>query len=134
MGKQIIRKIALVTGVAAIVGYVAGILTAPKSGKETREDIKDMASSSLTEAERELKQLSAELNAVVEQATKRGKTLSAKASEELSTLVETAKSAREKVREVVSAVHEGDAEDEDLHVAVMEANRALKHLRTYLQK
>jgi len=36
-------KFGLVAAGAAVAGYVAGILTAPKSGKETRKDIKDKA-------------------------------------------------------------------------------------------
>ncbi len=36
-------KFALGAVVAAAAGFVAGILTAPKSGKETRDEIKDKA-------------------------------------------------------------------------------------------
>ena len=43
--------------VAGVAGYVAGILTAPKSGKETREDIKHAATKAKTEAEKKLKEL-----------------------------------------------------------------------------
>lgn len=36
-------KIALGAAFGAIAGFVTGILVAPKSGKETRQDIKDVA-------------------------------------------------------------------------------------------
>lgn len=36
--------------VAALAGFVTGILTAPKSGKETRKDISDKASKTLEDA------------------------------------------------------------------------------------
>jgi len=36
-------KIALGAAFGAIAGFVTGILIAPKSGKETRQDIKDVA-------------------------------------------------------------------------------------------
>ncbi|WP_100065179.1 YtxH domain-containing protein [Miniphocaeibacter massiliensis] len=38
------RKVALGTAAGAIVGITAGVLFAPKSGEETRQDIKDFAS------------------------------------------------------------------------------------------
>lgn len=37
------KKLAIGAIVGAAVGVVAGILTAPKSGKETRDDIKEKA-------------------------------------------------------------------------------------------
>jgi len=45
-----------------------------------------------------------------------------------------AKVAKEKAREILSAVHEGDADDKDLKKAVDEASKAVAHLRTYLKK
>lgn len=38
-----VSKLAVGAIIGAATGVVAGILTAPKSGKETREDIKDKA-------------------------------------------------------------------------------------------
>lgn len=133
MGKML-RKLMVGVGLAALVGYLAGILTAPKSGKETREDVRKAAQAGMTEAERQLKNVSGELADLLEEAKKRAADLSDKARKEMDDLVARAKAAREKAREVVSAVHEGDAEDEDLKVAVKEANLALKHLRDYLKK
>jgi len=40
---QTAKKVAAGVGIAATVGVAAGILLAPKSGKETRKDIKDKA-------------------------------------------------------------------------------------------
>ncbi len=37
------KKIAIGTAIGLAAGYVTGILTAPKSGKETRQDIKKIA-------------------------------------------------------------------------------------------
>ena len=46
------RKLAVGTLIGAGIGYLAGILTAPKSGRETRQDIKDATLKAKTEAER----------------------------------------------------------------------------------
>lgn len=131
---RLLKKLAVAVGLAAVAGYLAGILTAPKSGKETREDIKNTAKSGLGEAEKQLKKVVADLGDAVDEAKKRGADLGDKANKELADLVEKAKVAREKAREVVTAIHDGDAEDEDLKLAVSQATTALKHLREYLKK
>ncbi|HET8709211.1 MAG TPA: YtxH domain-containing protein [Candidatus Saccharimonadales bacterium] len=133
MGK-FAKKLALGTGIAAVAGYVAGILTAPKSGKETRKDIKDAANKSLAEAEKELKKLHTELNGLINDGKKKSKDLKGKAEKELNAAVDKAKTSKEKARTVLSALHEGDAEDKDLQKAIAEANRAIKHMKTYLKK
>lgn len=133
MGKTL-RKIAVAVGLAGLAGYLAGILTAPKSGKETREDIKQAARSGLADAEKQLKKVVAELGTTLDEAKKRGGDMSDKARKELDDLADKARAAREKAREMVSAVHEGDAQDEDLKAAMTQASTALNHLKTYLRK
>ena len=133
MGKAI-KRLGVAIGLAAAVGYVAGLLTAPKSGKETREDIKHAAKTGMDQAERQLKNISGELADLVEEAKRRGAEMNERARKQLDDLVAQARAAREKAREVVSAVHQGDAQDEDLRLAVNQANSALGHLRDYLKK
>lgn len=133
MGKTL-KKLAVAVGLAAAVGYVAGLLTAPKSGKETREDLKNAAQTGMSQAERQLKNVSSELADLLEEAKRRGSDMSDRARKQMDDLVAQARAAREKAREVVSAVHSGDAKDEDLRLSVNQANSALKHLRDYLKK
>ena len=134
MAKDTFKKFAIGTTVAAVAGYVAGILTAPKSGKETRADIKKGAQKGWKEAEKELKTLHTELSKLIDQTkTKAGK-VSGKAKEEFDTVVSTAKTSKEKAREVLSALHEGSAEDKDLQKAIKDATKAIDHLRSYLAK
>ncbi len=49
------KKLLVVVG-AAVAGFTAGILMAPKSGKETRQDIKDKTSSMKSKADKQVKQ------------------------------------------------------------------------------
>jgi len=128
------KKVALGAVIAGTVGYLAGILTAPKSGKETRKDIKDNVQKGWQQAEKELKVLSAELSKRVDEAKVYGAKLSGKSKEELDKLVANAKVKREKAREMLSAIHEGDANDEDLAIAVKQAKEARDHLSAYLKK
>ena len=128
------KKFAVGAVIAAAAGYVAGILTAPKSGKETREDIKDTAVRTYNAAEKELKTLHTELNKLMDEANKKAGEFKGTAQKNLDKAVEGAKVAKEKARELLSAVHEGDADDKDLDDAVKEAKKAVEHLRSYLKK
>lgn len=131
---QTVKKLAIGGAIAAAAGYVAGILTAPKSGKETRHDIKAAADRTRQEAEKDLKRLHTELDKVLAQAKAKSDNISKSAQKELNELVEKAKDTKEKAREMLSAIHEGDAEDADLKRAIKNANAALDHLRDYLKK
>ncbi len=133
MSKEVGKKVAIGAAVAGVVGYVAGVLTAPKSGKETRQDIKNTAIKAKTEAEKKLKVLHSELNERLIEAKKKGAKLSGKAREEFDKVVDSADSVREKVREILSALHEGDADDPELKQALKDAKDALKHLEKYVK-
>jgi gas vesicle protein len=128
------KRFAVGAVVAAAAGYVAGILTAPKSGKETREDIKETTARAYTVAEKDLKALHTELSKLMDEASKRAEVVKGVAQEDLKKVVATAKIAKEKARELLSAVHEGQADDKDLKKAVDEAKQAVDHLKKYLKK
>lgn len=132
--KSLAKKIAFTTLAAAAAGYLAGILTAPKSGKETRQDIKDTASKGYSEAEKQLKKLHTDLNKTLDEAKAKLGTLNGKARDELDAAMNVAKQGKDKAREILSAVHEGEAQDKDLQVAIEEARASLEHLKTYLTK
>jgi gas vesicle protein len=116
------------------LGYVAGILTAPKSGKETRKDIHDGVAKAKTEAEKKLKQLHTELGELVDKGKGAAKNLSAKAKEELDAAVAKAQAAKTRAKEVLSGLHEGESDDKELQKAIDEAKQAVDHLRKYVGK
>lgn len=128
------KRFAVGAVLAAAAGYVAGVLTAPKSGKETRQDIKDTAVKTYNAAEKELKALHTELSKLMDEAGKKAGELKGAAEVNLQKAVEGAKVAKEKARELLSAVHEGDADDKDLSNAVKEAKKAADHLKSFLKK
>lgn len=132
--KKSTERFALGTILAVAVGYLAGLLTAPKSGKEIRKDIKTTTVKGISIAEKELKRLHTELNDVISQAKDRAVQVSGRTKEELEVAVSAAKQAKEKAREILSAVHEGDAEDRDLKNAIKDAQTAVDHLKAYLTK
>jgi gas vesicle protein len=132
--KKTVRVFAVGSSVAAAAGFLAGVLTAPKSGKEIRGDIKKASDRSRQEAEGELKQLNSDLNKVIKQAGNKKTAISGRAEGELKNLVDKGEGANAKVREILSAIHEGDAQDQDLKRAIKSANNALEHLKDYLSK
>lgn len=128
------KRFAIGALLAAAAGYIAGILTAPKSGKETREDIKNAAVKTYKAAEKELKELHTELNKLIGEAGKKAGEIKGTAQKNFEKAVEGAKAAKEKARELLSAAHEGDAEDNDLKQAIDEAKKAVEHLKSFLKK
>ncbi len=127
------RKVALGAAIAGAVGYVAGILTAPKSGKETREDVKNAASKAKAEAEKQLKNLHGDLTEQLDKAKKVALSAKDSASKELNNAVEQAATAKNRVREKLSSIHEGGSDDNDLQRAIDEASSAVSHLKKFLK-
>ncbi len=127
------KKIAVGAAIAGAVGYLAGILSAPKSGKETRADIADKAGELKNSAASELEQLKDELKDKVAQVKAETKTLSDKAKDELVDALAKAKDAQTKAAEVLKAVKAGEANDPELNKALNQARAALKNLNKYLK-
>ena len=128
------KKFAIGAAIAAAAGYLAGILTAPKSGKETRKDIQNTAVKVKTEAEKKLKVLHSELNDLLKQAIDSAKKVKKGADEEFATVVAKAQVAKDKAREILSALHDDDVDDEDLKKAINEVKQSIEHLKSYLNK
>lgn len=118
----------------AAAGYVVGVLTAPKSGKETRRDIQQKALQVRRQSEKRLKSLHSELGQLIAKGKQRTKNMQASAKARYLKVLANAQTAKDKARDVLSAVHEGGADDEELDKAVKEVNKAVEHLKKYLQK
>lgn len=132
MSKNGARKFAIGAIIMGAIGYLAGILTAPKSGKETREDIKNTANRVISEAEKELKKLHSELAAVTENARSIIEEKSGKAKDELSSALKVAKEKQQKVKELLSALRDGGASDNpELKKALKDGSAALSHLKKF---
>lgn len=132
--KNSTKRFAVGALLAGVAGYLAGILTAPKSGKETRDDIKNNANKLITDAEKELKDLHTQLTKNIDTAKKLISKVSGQAREQLEKNINKATVTKQKVREILSAIHEDGAEDEDLKAAITDARQAIKNLKSYLSK
>jgi len=128
------KRFAIGTLVAALVGFLTGILTAPKSGKETRADIKKTAVDTKVETEKQLKKLHTELSVLLEQLSEKKDLYQGRAKTQYEDLNKKAVAVKQKARELLSAIHEGDAEDKDLKKVLAETSSAVNHLKAFLKK
>jgi gas vesicle protein len=128
------RAIAIGALLAAGIGYVTGILTAPKSGKETRKDIKDAADKTIVEAEKNLKTAHTELNNLLGSAREHATTAKGRAKEEIHSATSIAEQAKEKIRIALSSIHEGESTDKELNKAISDAEKSIEHLKNFLKK
>ena len=127
------RKWALGTLIAGVVGYIGGILTAPKSGKETREDIVDKAEDIKNDTRVELENLQDDISDLLAKAKTKAETLSSQARDEINEAVLRAKEVQAKTSIVLKAMKTGEAEDPQLNKAVKQAKQAKKNLSHYLK-
>jgi gas vesicle protein len=127
------KKMAISAVVAGVAGYLGGILTAPKSGKETRKDIVENAEGFKEDAEDQLKKANDELKVLLKDAKTKSVALSAQAREEFNEAVLRAKDAQNKASTTLKAVKNGAADDPDLNKAVKQARLAVKNLSKYFK-
>jgi gas vesicle protein len=133
MGKKE-RNLAMGAIAGAGVGYLVGILTARKSGKETRKDIANATLAAKNQAEKKIKSLHTNLVELLKEGEALLKSTKSNAKAGFINALERAKLARDNTRDVLSAIHEGDADDKDLKEAITQANNAIEHLKDYLNK
>lgn len=127
------KKVAVSAMIAGVVGYVTGILTAPKSGKQTRHDIAEGTEDLKEDAEAQLKKANAELKDLISEGKTKSVALGAHAREEFNEAMIRAKDAQTKAAAVLKAVKAGGADDPELNKAVKQANLARKNLAKFLK-
>jgi gas vesicle protein len=125
------RKFAVGAILAGFIGYIAGILTAPKSGKETREEVVDTAVEVKRQIEKELKIVHSETKTYIAKAEKMLEKKGMVAKKEVQELATTAKKSEKKIKELLSAIHDGSAENKELQDALTEAKKIRDSLKKY---
>lgn len=131
--EEVGKKLAIGAIIAGIFGYLAGILTAPKSGKETRSDISHKAEDIKEGAAEQLQQLHDELTSLLDSAKTQTLALGAQAREEFNEAVVRAKDAQNKAGHVLGAIKKGEADDPQLNKAIKQVKQAQKNLGKYLK-
>jgi gas vesicle protein len=129
-----IKKVAAFAALAGAIGYLAGVMTAPRSGGKTRKIWRQKGSQELDSAEENLKHLYAELSELITAAADEAKTLDGRNLKRFKEALTAAKNSKLKLGRVLEAVKEGASDDKDLDKAVREADKAIKHAKTFLLK
>jgi gas vesicle protein len=127
------RKVALGSALAGLAGYLAGILTAPKSGEEARDDLKQKGEDVKNDTEYQLSELNNELRQLIKDAKVKTMALSSTARSDFNEAVVKAKDAQNKASQVLKAAKDGEAEDPDLNKAVKQARLAVKNLGKFFK-
>jgi gas vesicle protein len=128
-----VRKIAIGSAIAGAAGYIAGILSAPRSGRQTRQEIANKAEDVKGSTEDQLQELSDELKDMIKTTKDKTTSLSSTARAELNEAVVKAKDAQNKAGQVLKAVRAGEASDPDLNRAIKQAKQAAKNLGKYMK-
>lgn len=110
------KKFGLGVVLGTIAGIITGILAAPKSGKETRDDIKKKATEARGSAERKLKDAHKELGKISDEMQKRAKDLKGKAKDEATELGKKADELKEKAKSSITSIKSGDDDHDDATV------------------
>lgn len=127
------QKFAIGALLAGIVGFVAGILAAPKSGKETREDLKVSTRVAIRQIEKDLKTSHTELKQLIGRAQLAIKDTSRQAKKDFKKAIDRAKKSQSKVKVVLSSIHDGTSDDPELKKALDEAIASRAHLKKFFQ-
>lgn len=133
MSKHKGGKLAAGAFIAAGIGYAVGILTAPKSGRETRKDLQRAAIKAKKESEQKLKSMHSKLSIQINKAKEKMNKASGSAQGELKKALTSAQSARDKARELLSALHEGEADNNELQRAINEIKMAAADLEKFIK-
>ncbi len=127
-------KVAISTIIAAVAGYVTGILTAPKSGKETRDEIQKTALKTKKDLENKVKDLNSELTDLIDNAKSKVKSIEKDAKAEFQKVLDKAVVAKDRGRDVLSSVREGEVDNKDLQKAVDDIYSSIDNLKKSLKK
>jgi gas vesicle protein len=119
--------------VAAGAGYLGGLLSAPRSGKQTRKKIAKSASKAKTDGEKQLKSTYKEVQEAIENVEKKIKATKGKADSEMKDAVKLGKDAQKKAKMMLSALRDGDADDPDLKAAISEVKKARDRLKKFVK-
>ena len=104
------------TIIGALVGAAAGVLLAPKSGKETRKDIKNKVQGTYQDFMVSLETMSDEMGGRVKTLREAAKDLTGEAREESQELIRRAEVLKQDLRVSASSLAESGAQTKDLAI------------------
>lgn len=120
---------AILVGAAS---YVAGILTAPKKGKETREDIRHASVNFKISLEKALKKLYTDSSRQLERALNVNQNLTAQTKKELDLLIASVKHAKDKIKVYLTSLRDGEIEEEEITLLLTDGRDNTERLKFFV--
>ena len=105
---------------------MTGILTAPKKGADTRKDIKNKANEVTGAAEKNLKDLYKELSKHYDSAKEQIANAAGKGKAELEDLMPKLEESRDKLKELLSSIRDGDVDASTVKKAIKDTEATIK--------
>ncbi len=116
--------------IGIIIGAIVGVLFAPKSGKETRDDIKEGTQAAMTQTEKQLKGLYKDLQDNTAAAKKSATTKTLKAKKEMDDLLKSSQPLQKQIKELISNIREGlDVDERDIEKLVEKAEKITQKIK-----
>ena len=112
--------------------YLAGILTAPKKGSETREDIRHASVNAKISLEKSLKKLYADSSRQIERALNVNHELTKQTKRELDLLIASVKHATEKIKIYLTSIRDGDIEEEEITLLLTDGRDNTERLKLFV--
>ena len=131
--KKPLKNVAKVAAIGAGIGYLAGLLTAKQSGKETREDIASSTKKVKDTTEAKIDELYKELADIIKKVESKVSSSSKTVKSGVATATAAAKKTQAKANEIVKAVKSGKVSDKDLADSVKSTKAAINSLKNYLK-
>ncbi|HMT18859.1 MAG TPA: YtxH domain-containing protein [Candidatus Saccharibacteria bacterium] len=134
MDKREKKGLAIGAVIGAVFGVIGGILFAPKSGKETRKDIKDAANKTADKLVEEARTVQAETKELLAKAEGQFLALKGKAQDQATAHVNEIKHNATQIGTALKSFKAGTASDKDLQEAITRAKQAQASLKKFLTK
>jgi len=126
------RNIVFGAVVIGAASYLAGILTAPKKGSETREDIRHASVNAKISLEKSLKKLYADSSRQIERALNVNHELTKQTKRELDLLIASVKHATEKIKIYLTSIRDGDIEEEEITLLLTDGRDNTERLKLFV--
>ena len=130
--KKSSRNIVFGAMVVGAASYLAGILTAPKKGSETREDIRHASVNAKISLEKSLKKLYSDSSKQLQRALNLNQKLTKQTKRELDLLVASVKHATEKIKIYLTSIRDGDIEEEEITLLLTDGRDNTERLKLFV--
>jgi gas vesicle protein len=123
-----------IIGAAAIgaVSYLAGILTAPKKGSETIDDIRHASVKAKIGLEKSLKKLYSDSSQQIERALCVNHNLTAQTKTELDSMVTALKNVKESIKNYLTSIRDGDIEESEITLLLTDGRNNTQRLKLFI--